>query len=151
MDLILWRHAEALPGEPDLERRLTSKGLKQADRVAKWLDAYLPKETRILVSPAERTKQTAQPLDRKFEIVDAIGPGASAEDVLAAAKWPTARRSVLIVGHQPTLGHVASLLLSGEEADWSVKKGAVWWLSDRDRDGDSGVVLRAVIGPDFCS
>ena len=33
MDLILWRHAEAEPGEPDLGRRLTAKGLKQAERM----------------------------------------------------------------------------------------------------------------------
>ena len=33
MDLILWRHAEAEPGEPDVGRRLTAKGLKQAERV----------------------------------------------------------------------------------------------------------------------
>ena len=34
MDLILWRHAEAEPGEPDLERALTPKGVKQARRMA---------------------------------------------------------------------------------------------------------------------
>jgi phosphohistidine phosphatase len=56
---------------------------------------------------------------------------------------------VLIVGHQPTLGAVAAFLLSGEEAYWSVKKGAVWWLTNRDRGGASAVVLRVVIGPDF--
>ena len=38
VDLILWRHAEAEPGEPDLGRRLTSKGLKQAERMGEWLD-----------------------------------------------------------------------------------------------------------------
>src|SRR5436190_21449722 len=38
MDLILWRHADAEPGEPDIGRRLTAKGLKQAERVAAWLD-----------------------------------------------------------------------------------------------------------------
>jgi phosphohistidine phosphatase len=30
MDLVLWRHAEAEPGEPDMGRRLTAKG-RQAD------------------------------------------------------------------------------------------------------------------------
>ena len=38
MDLILWRHAKPEPGEPDLGRRLTSKGLKQAERMAAWLE-----------------------------------------------------------------------------------------------------------------
>src|SRR4029079_4806290 len=54
MDLILWRHCEAEPGEPDLGRRLTSKGLKQAERMAARLDATLPDTRRVLGSPADR-------------------------------------------------------------------------------------------------
>ena len=76
-------------------------------------------------------------------------PGASVASVLAAANWPDSREPVLIVGHQPTLGEVASLLLAGEEAGWSIRKGAVWWLCDRDRDGSAAVLLRVAIGPDF--
>jgi phosphohistidine phosphatase len=149
MDLILWRHAEAEPGEPDLGRRLTSKGIKQAERMGAWLDTHLPDGTRILVSPADRAQQTAMGLKRKFRTVDEIAPGASVATVLAAAGWPDSREPVLIVGHQPTLGELAAFLLSGEESYWSVKKGAVWWLSNRNRDGSTAVVLRVVIGPDF--
>jgi phosphohistidine phosphatase len=149
MDLILWRHAEAEPGEPDLGRRLTSKGLKQAERIAAWLDTRLPDTTRILVSPADRSQQTAIALGRKFRTQDEIAPGASVASVLGVAGWPDSREPVLVVGHQPTLGEVAATLLSGEPAPWSVKKGAVWWLSNRTRDGESGVVLRVVIGPDL--
>jgi phosphohistidine phosphatase len=149
MDLILWRHAEAEPGEPDLGRRLTAKGLKQAERVAAWLDGHLPDTTRILASPADRAQQTALALKRKFRIVPELAPGAAASDLLAAAGWPDAREAVLLVGHQPTLGEVAALLLAGEQLAWSVRKAAVWWLSNRVRDGTSGVVLRVVIGPDF--
>jgi phosphohistidine phosphatase len=149
VDLILWRHAEAEPGEPDLGRRLTSKGLKQAERMGAWLEHHLPDSARILVSPADRAQQTALALKRKFKTVDDLAPGAPVASVLAAANWPDSRESVIVVGHQPTLGAVASFLLSGEEAYWSVKKGAVWWLSNRDRAGPSAVVLRVVIGPDF--
>jgi phosphohistidine phosphatase len=149
VDLILWRHAEAEPGEPDLGRRLTSKGLKQAERVADWLDGRLPDTARILSSPADRAQQTALALKRKFRTSDELSPGASAAAVLAAAGWPEARESVLVIGHQPTLGEVASLLLAGEELPWSIRKGAVWWLSHRVRDGTSSVVLKVVIGPDF--
>jgi phosphohistidine phosphatase len=149
MDLILWRHAEAEPGEPDLGRRLTAKGLKQAERMGAWLDRQLPDATRVIVSPADRAQQTALALKRKFRTVDAIAPGASAAAVLAAAGWPEARDSVLVVGHQPTLGAVAALLLSGEEAYWAVKKGAIWWFSNRERVGSSATLLRVVIGPDF--
>ena len=149
MDLILWRHCEAEPGEPDLGRRLTSKGTKQAERMAEWLERHLPDSCRILVSPAERAQQTAMALQRKSRTVPELGPGASVTAVLAAANWPDSREPVMLVGHQPTLGMIASFLLSGEEAYWSVRKGAVWWLSNRVRDNGSAIVLKVVIGPDF--
>jgi phosphohistidine phosphatase len=149
MDLILWRHAEAEPGEPDLGRRLTAKGVQQAERVGAWLDHHLPATSRVLVSPAERAQQTARALKRKFRVVPELAPGVSADDVLSAADWPESREAVLVVGHQPTLGEVAALLLSGEEASWSVRKGAVWWLSNRVRDGVATTVIKVVIGPDF--
>jgi phosphohistidine phosphatase len=149
MDLILWRHCEAEPGEPDLGRRLTSKGLKQAERMAGWLDSHLPDTCRVLVSPADRAQQTALALKRKFKTVPELAPGATVTAALAAANWPDSREPVLIVGHQPTLGAIASFLLSGEEAYWSVRKGAVWWLSNRAREGGAAVVLKVVVGPDF--
>jgi phosphohistidine phosphatase len=147
MDLILWRHADAEPGMPDAARRLTPKGERQAEKVGAWLDRHLPDDTTILVSPAVRAQQTALRLGRKFRTVDAIAPGAAATAVLAAAGWPGGRGSVLVVGHQPALGEVAALLLAGEEAYWALKKGAFWWLSQRDHD--DAVVLRAVLGPDL--
>ncbi len=149
MDLILWRHAEAEPGVPDLGRRLTAKGHRQAERVGAWLDRHLPDDTRILVSPAERAQQTAAALKRPRATANAVGPGATVAAVLAAAGWPDAREPALVVGHQPTLGAVAAYLLSGEEAYWAVKKAGVWWFSNRDRGGPSDVVLRAVTGPDL--
>lgn len=149
MDLILWRHAEAEPGEPDLGRRLTAKGIKQAERVAAWLDVHLSDTTRVLTSPADRAQQTALALKRKFRVVPELAPGAAPSDVLAAAGWPDSREAVLVVGHQPTLGEVAALLLAGGELPWSVRKAAVWWLSNRVRDGTAGVVLKVVVGPDF--
>jgi len=149
MDLILWRHAEAEPGEPDLGRRLTAKGIQQADRMAKWLDRHLPATTRILSSPADRAQQTAQALKRKFRVLDELVPGASVSAVLTAAGWPDAKEAVLVVGHQPTLGEVAAYLLTDQQMSWSVRKGAVWWLSYRVRDGDASTVLKVVISPDF--
>ncbi len=149
MDLILWRHAEAEPGEPDLGRRLTAKGLKQAERMALWLERHLPDSARILVSPAARAQQTAVALGRRFRTVERLAPGASTTDVLAAANWPDSREAVLVVGHQPTLGAVAALLLSGERAEWAVRKAGVWWLTDRVRGNSASVVLRVAISPEF--
>lgn len=149
MDLILWRHAEAEDGLPDQSRKLTAKGEKQADLMAAWLRERLPKETRIIASPAKRTQQTALALSGKFETVKEIAVGASVPVLLAAAGWPDAKGAVLVVGHQPTLGQVAALLLGGEEAAWSIKKGAVWWLTSRVRQDETQVVLRAVMAPDM--
>ncbi len=151
MDLILWRHAEAEapgPGQDDLDRSLTPKGERQARRMAEWLNQRLPESTRILVSPALRTQQTAKALERRFKTVAALAPECGADELLAAARWPKSGEPVLIVGHQPTLGIVAARLLAGADLAWSVKKAAVWWLGQRDREGTEQVTLLAVQGPD---
>lgn len=152
MDLILWRHAEAEEGGaaiPDHKRRLTARGEKQAKQVARWLHQHLPRKRRILVSPAERTQQTAHALQLPYEVEPKVGVGATAADVLGAIGWPDQSGAVLVVGHQPTLGRIAALLLGGQEADWSVKKGGVWWFSNRVRGDETQTVLRAVLNPDF--
>jgi phosphohistidine phosphatase len=167
MDLILWRHADA--GEPleanlerDLQRELSAKGQKQAARMAEWLNRFLPDSTRVLVSPAARCQQTAQALGRKFQTRDVLGPGGTVADLLRLARWPDRREPVLVVGHQPTLGMTAALLMAGADASheasveggvhdtpsWSVRKGAVWWLRHRDRDSVAEVVLVSVRSPD---
>lgn len=145
MDLLLWRHAEAEEGEDDLKRRLTARGEKQAKAMAAWLRAHQPKDLRILVSPAVRTQQTAEALKMPFETHRKLGPDACVSELIAASGWPDAKGSVLIVGHQPGLGRLASLLLGGQEADWSIKKGALWWISNRVRRAETQSVLRAMI------
>jgi len=147
MDLLLWRHADAEPGTRDLERDLTAKGRKQAQRVADWLREWLPRDARVLASPANRARQTAEALTRSFATDAALAPGSGADQVLAAAGWPDEDGAVLIVGHQPTLGRAAALALTGTPADWSIRKASVWWLSRRPQDGK--VLLRAVIAPDL--
>lgn len=149
MDLILWRHAEAVDGSPDHTRELTERGLKQARRVAAWLELHRPKRLRVLVSPTTRTRQTAAAFCNDFDIVPALGPDGGVSDLMAAAGWPDAGGATLIVGHQPGLGRMAALLLAGAEAEWTIKKGALWWFTNRVRDGESQTVLRAVIPADL--
>jgi phosphohistidine phosphatase len=151
MDLILWRHAEAhaaREGQDDLDRPLTSKGERQAQRMGEWLNQRLAHSTRILVSPALRTQQTARALDRHFKTVAAVAPDASPVALLSAVRWPDAGEPVMVVGHQPTLGQLAALLLAEVPQAWVIKKGAVWWLRQRERAGVSQVVLQAVMAPD---
>jgi len=151
MELLLWRHAEAENSTPDLGRKLTARGEKHARRVAQWLNDRLPSSARILASPAVRTQQTARALlelaDRKFKTVPQLAPGASVEDFLKAVDWPDGRHTIVAVGHQPTLGMVASALMTGVEQDWEIKKGALWWLRSRSEDGDGQAALLTMVNP----
>ncbi|WOP16766.1 SixA phosphatase family protein [Ottowia sp. SB7-C50] len=148
MDLILWRHAEAQDAEGDMidrNRPLTRRGDRQASRMAAWLDRQLPDGTRILVSPAVRTEQTARALSRKYRLHDELLPGASADQLLQLAGWPNARSPVLIVGHQPTLGETIARVLGMADAECSVKKGSIWWLRSRERDGQRQATVITVL------
>ena len=149
MKLILWRHADAAEGEPDLERKLTGKGRKQAARVAEWLVQRLPAKFSLLASPAKRAQQTAQALEAKIKTVERLAPGASVSDVLQAAGWPGGDGVVLVVGHQPDLGAVVAHLLAGAKDSWSIKKGGLWWLRNRSRDEGEQTVVRAVVSPEL--
>ena len=149
MDLILWRHAQAEAGEPYEGRELTPQGRKQAARMGAWLDRSLPSGCKILCSPTARTIQTVEALARKYKIVPEIGPAATAAEVLSAVGWPEAKTAVMVVGHQPWLGQVASLLLTGEEQDWTIKKSNAWWISHRQREHGNELFLKAVLAPEF--
>ncbi len=146
MDLILWRHADAEDGVPDDGRKLTAKGEKQARGVAKWLAQHLPDDTRVLVSPAKRAQQTAKALSKDFETCPEAGTATVPAALLKAAGWPDRDGTVLVVGHQPVIGQTVAILLTGEAREWAFKKGAIWWLSGRER---GEVVVRAVIAPDM--
>jgi phosphohistidine phosphatase len=147
MNIILWRHAEAEDSLNDMSRKLTEKGHTQARTMAAFLRKHLPADTRILVSPAIRAQQTATALTPDFITVPAIAPGASVHAVLQAVDWPDAGGSVLVVGHQPTLGAVAAQLLGSESESFRIKKSGLWWLSGR--EGSTEMTLRLVITPEF--
>lgn len=152
MDLILWRHAEAhviREGQDDLERALTTKGERQAQRMAEWLNRRLAESTKVLVSPAQRAQQTAHALERPFKTVTSLAPQGDVDALLKAARWPDSTEPVLIVGHQPTLGLAAGRLMTGNDIYWPIKKGAVWWFRHRLRENVAQVVLQAVQGPDL--
>jgi phosphohistidine phosphatase len=160
--LILWRHAEAeelaMPSvvrwtparrAQDLDRELTRRGRAQAKRIARWLETHLPGNVRVLASPARRCVETARALTKDFTEVAALGPEHDCADLLRAIDWPNLAGTVIVVGHQPTLGRVAAMMMTGREADWSVKKGSVWWFIRRVRGQRAEHVLRAMVTPDM--
>ena len=107
----------------------------------------------MLVSPALRTRQTAAALNRKLRIVEGLAPGAGPHQLLDAARWPDSREPVVLVGHQPALGQLAAYLMAGAAAAdgqaWTLRKGALWWLRQRQREHGTEVVLVTVRTPEM--
>lgn len=152
LDLVLWRHAEAIDLElvgDDMLRTLTPRGEKQAHRMGAWLDRQLPASTKVFASPALRADQTAQALERKYKAHAGLAPLAGVDDLLNVAHWSSGSGCVLVVGHQPTLGRTAARLLGMAEGECSVKKGAVWWIRMREREATTEVTVLAVLSPDL--
>lgn len=144
MEVILWRHCDAAPGVPDESRTLTPRGLRQAEAMARWLLSRLPADCRILVSPALRAQQTVQALDRAFVTDRRLASGVEPEDVLDAIGWPDAGGTMLVVGHQPTLGRAASLMLDGEAEDRAMRAGEALWLSTAEDAGSHATLVRSM-------
>ena len=149
MDLIVWRHADAEDGVPDLERRLTAKGRKQAERVAQWLLQRLPARFMLISSPAVRALQTAEALGVPTKTDRTLAPGATPAAILKACGWPGYKGAAVVVGHQPDLGKLVMHLLADATLNCSIRKGGLWWLSNRVRDEKDQVVVRAVVSPDL--
>ena len=147
MDLILWRHADAQDDDEsieDFDRVLTARGVKQAARVANWLDRQLPEATRVFSSPARRCEQTALALGRKYKLRPELGTGMDVAHLLEVAQWPHCKHAVLIIGHQPTLGETIARLVPLGQPTCPVRKGMVWWLRTRERDGQQQTIVTAV-------
>lgn len=157
MDLIVWRHADAgdagTDPSVDFDRRLSERGRRHAERMARWLRARLPERFSVLSSPAARARETAEALGVKVRIDERLGPDADIADYLAASNWPegseSRSRHVVLVGHQPAAGGFVGLLVSGHELPWTIRKGALCWLTLREREGRRQVVLRAALAPDL--
>lgn len=153
MDMLLWRHAEALDANEDqpedMLRPLTPRGIKQAQRMAKWLDQHMPEGMRVLCSPAVRCESTVLALRRKYKICPELAPDGNVQTLLELAHWPDARTPVLIVGHQPILGQAIAQLLGLPVEGLSVRKGSVWWLRNRMRQDAQNTLVHCVQSPDM--
>jgi phosphohistidine phosphatase len=151
-EIIFWRHAEAHEadvGQNDLDRKLTVKGQRQAERVAFWLDRNLPQHCRVFVSEARRAQQTARCLPRKHKTLPELNPDSEPARVLAAVGWGSQSEPIVLIGHQPWIGQCIHWLLMDAVAPLTVRKGAAWWLQSRARDDSTEVVVRAVVTSDL--
>ncbi|MGB2831640.1 MAG: phosphohistidine phosphatase SixA [Methylotenera sp.] len=159
-NLILWRHAEAedlsLTGA-DSDRALTKRGRKDAAKMAKWLHQHLPANTEVLSSPARRCQETVAALQQlnhrehplKFKVAEFLGVDSTVEIIAKKVMNNDSSKTLLLVGHQPNLGLFIAKLLGMNEHACAVKKGAVWWLRQRQVDGGMQIYLFTVQHPDY--
>ena len=129
--LVLLRHAKAeTPGElPDFDRRLTRVGETDADAAGSWLADQGMHPDLVLCSPAARTRQTWQGVS--IALAQAGAGGGSAEvryekglyfggrtevfDLLRTVSDEV--RTVLLVGHNPTVSEVSIMLIPDDQYD----------------------------------
>jgi phosphohistidine phosphatase len=114
--LLIVRHAEAAPGDPDELRPLTAEGREHARALGEKLRNEGFVADMVLTSPLLRARETAAALALgETEVDRRLAPGASPDDVRNAA---TGRgETVVVVGHQPDCGH-AVLELGGVEVSF---------------------------------
>jgi phosphohistidine phosphatase len=114
MRLVLVRHAEAAPGDPDELRTLTPTGHEQARQLGERLRAQGVAPDAVLSSPLLRARETAAGLGFGEPVaLDELAPGATADDVRAAIAGRG--DTVVVVGHQPDCSLVTAALRGGDE------------------------------------
>ncbi len=146
MKLYIVRHAIAVPrgspGTRDDDRVLTEEGVAKMRKNAVGLRAlnYLPEL--ILSSPLPRARQTAEILFETFgreievKITPALAPSGEREELYREIRQYEKRlQSLMLVGHQPSLGEIAGEVAFGSpECYVNFKKGgacALEWESVR--------------------
>jgi phosphohistidine phosphatase len=141
MKLYFMRHgiaadrADRATSSDDRERALTPKGIKRMRKAANGLLSLSPSFDRILTSPFERTRQTAQivaevlHMEDRVEEIQELCPDQSVQDLLSGLAAYAGKNSILLVGHEPLLSSTVSYLLSGTKStDMQLKKGGLCCL-----------------------
>jgi phosphohistidine phosphatase len=114
MRLLIVRHAEAAPGDPDELRTLTDGGREQARELGKRLRNEGVRPDAVLSSPLLRARETASALALgEPEVDERLAPGASAQDIRDAAAGRGA--TVVVVGHQPDCSQAVAAFTGGPE------------------------------------
>jgi phosphohistidine phosphatase len=129
MRLLIVRHAEAAPGDPDELRSLTPQGREQARALGERLrgDDLLPDA--VLTSPLLRARETAAALELGPPAVDErLAPGATPAGLREAVRGRG--ETVLVVAHQPDCGRAAAALSGGPEPSFPPCGLAVLDLED---------------------
>jgi phosphohistidine phosphatase SixA len=126
-ELILLRHAEALPGssgsKDDHDRALSPRGEQEAQAAGRWLVSHGVRPDRLLCSPAQRTRRTAELAAKAVAPHAAVGLAdeiydATPGELLALLDQHADARSVLLVGHNPGIERLVALLVEGRSDEF---------------------------------
>ncbi len=127
MDLYILRHAEAVEREKfkrvhDADRPLTENGIKKMKKIAQAMLHLGLEFDAILSSPYMRAKDTAQIVGEAFECKSIIKltphlviAGSPADLVKQINEEYSGKGQILLVGHEPYLSNLISVLISGRE------------------------------------
>lgn len=156
LHVIFWRHAEAedidtdAGAAADLRRALTRQGRRDASRIAAWIKAHVPKPWVVCASPALRAQQTAMALV-DYPVEDArLGPERGVDDLMAViADHQDSHSALVLCGHQPTMGSAALRWLAGCDGPFSLRKGGLIWVAERQREGSTTRILRACVSAEL--
>lgn len=118
MEIYLMQHGQAFSEEADPERSLTPEGENQIGASTRALQKIGVGFDLIVTSPKKRAGQTAQivakglgyPTD-DIKVTKTLQPTAPAHEAIAFLKAYEDKRRVLLAGHLPSLGEIASDLL----------------------------------------
>lgn len=146
MILYMMRHAEAVEAREDLKdewRYLTGKGRTRAAETAAAVVRLGPKPRLTLTSPLTRAVQTAEIAARtacrrnRVVATELLLPGGDIAALISCIYENSKAGRVMLVGHEPQLGALAAALLSRNEGEISLQKGACLALElDRGNKGD---------------
>lgn len=132
MELWLLRHARAraaTPEQDDIERPLAESGRDMASQLGRWIaSSRRSVPSIILVSPATRTRQTAERVLAGQASVEPVVEEALwealEEDLIGLIKAHQDRESLMIIGHNPGLEWLVQWL-TGERPRLGVKPGTL--------------------------
>jgi phosphohistidine phosphatase len=122
MTLYLLRHGIAEPkavGKPDRDRRLTARGRARMRRAARGLRVLVGPLDALFTSPFPRAAETAAiaaaalPRAPKPRPLEALSHGTPPMEALRVLRTVATGDRVMLVGHEPELSQLASLLLTG--------------------------------------
>lgn len=122
MDLYILRHGKAEPFgrryPSDHTRPLAPKGRRRTELSVRGMKAANVNVDRIVSSPLLRARQTAEivheglGLTEEIEFSDALASG-NLGRIIAAVQPHSWRNGVMLVGHEPTLSELISMMASG--------------------------------------